>query len=279
VVDRGARFDELTLNSDFDGPEWRWISAPSTAAIGWIPYYGSAEALGESPLRGLYESDLAVRMLFASGNPEPQPEFSGDIRFADRLGLLDFRGIVALRRPRLAVNSRRKPVALRVGTLIQVGTTPIPAGRGRVQIQLAGRNSTSKFGGAGPEVRFTKDGVHLRYEHRFKLGLIADLASRLLTGKFAPFAWIELNYFIPNEEGAGQLVVRSSVVPSVHWYIEQSGSKFGYGPWKNVDRTEMEKISSMDFKKFVDTDSESNGPNGYSKVAYPMCTEQAAVGQ
>lgn len=279
MVDRGPRIDELYRKSGFDGPEWRWISAPSTAAIGWIPYYGSAGALGESPLRGIYEEELGVRLLFASGNPEPQPEFSGDVQFVDRLGLLDFRAVIALLKPRLAINDRRKPVALRVGTLSQVGTTPIRVGRGRIQIQLAGRERASKFGvEPGPEVWFTQDGVYLRYEYWFKLGLPADLVGRLLTGKLAPFAWMELKYFIPNQEGAGQIEVRSSVVPSVHWYIEQRTSKCGIGPWKNVDRTWMEKISAIEFKRFVDTHHESKGPNGYALVANPICSEEAALG-
>ncbi len=37
-----------------------------------------AKSLGDSPLRERYEADTAVRLLFASGNPEPQAEFSGD---------------------------------------------------------------------------------------------------------------------------------------------------------------------------------------------------------
>ncbi|MFN0106982.1 MAG: hypothetical protein ACKV2U_33420 [Bryobacteraceae bacterium] len=129
-----------------------------------------------------------------------------------------------------------------------------------------------------PEIRFTKDGVELRFEYLFKLGLPADLAGRLLTGKFAPFAWMEIVYFIPSEGGTARIELRSSLVPSVHWYVEQKTSGGQPGRWKNVDRTEMEKLSAKEFGKFVDTHYESKGPaNGYPLQSYAICIEEGAL--
>ena len=151
-----------------EGLERQWIAVPSTAALAWIPYDGSADAMGDSPLRERYERDLAVRLLFASGNPEPQAEFPGDVRFADRLGLGDFRAAIALRRPRLAINAQRQPVALRVGTLYRMGRTPIPFGRDRIQVQLAGREQAPGAGCLMPHT-FCHDRA-LRFGNGFALG-------------------------------------------------------------------------------------------------------------
>ena len=275
-MNRGPQFiDKEFRNLAVKGPERSWISAPSTAAIGWIPYYGGAEALGDSPLRERYEADAAVRLLFASGNPEPQAEFSGDARFADRLRLGDFRAAVAVRRPRLALNAKRKPVAVRVGTLYRIGRTPVPFGREVVQLQLAGRELGPGTGCLLPDVRFSEEGVELRFEYLFKLGWLADLAGAVLTRKLAPFAWIELKYSISCNGLAG-LEVRSSAVPSISWYGEEMGASGDSGVWRKLDGMEMEKKSDVEFGGFVDTNCREKGPSLYPMRASARCVEEEA---
>jgi len=276
-VDSGPRFvDEEFRNPAIDGLERSRIEAPSMAAIGWIPYYGVSEAFGELPLRKRREDDLATRLLFASGNPEPQREFSGETRFMDRLRLDDFRASVSLRRPSLAIDSQRRPVAVRVGEFHRVGRTPIPFGRERLQIQLSGRDNTPPSGRRLLDVRFRRDGVEIRFESLFKLGVLADMAGALLTKKLAPFAWIELAYWI-GCEGAARLEIRSSVIPSVHWYVEEMDSYGRRGPWSRKDGTEMERIEDVEFEKFVDTDYRTKGPTGKSFDAYAVCYKYALV--
>ena len=275
-VNRAPGFKEEEFrNVKAEGLERSWISAPSTAAIGWIPYYGCAEGLGDSPLRERYERELAVRLLFASGNPEPQVEFPGDVRFVDRLGLGDFRAAIALRRPRLAINAQRQPVALRVGTLYRMGRTPMPIGRDRIQVQLLGREQARGGGRLRPDVRFSAEGVEIRYEYLFKLGWLADLAGAVLTRKLAPFACMELRYSISCSGVAG-LEVRSSVVPSICWYGEQMGSSGEAGRWSKEGGTEMENLSAREFGGFVDMNYQERGPRGYPLRATARCFEETA---
>ena len=231
--------------------------------------------MGDSPLRERYERDLAVRLLFASGNPEPQAEFPGDVRFADRLGLGDFRAAIALRRPRLAINAQRQPVALRVGTLYRMGRTPIPFGRDRIQVQLAGREQAPGAGCLRPDVRFSAEGVEIRFEYLFKLGWLADLAGAVLTRKLAPFAWMGLRYSISCSGIAG-LEVRSSVVPSTSWYGEQMGFSGEAGPWTKEGGTEMERRSVKEFEGFVEMDCGEKGFSGYPLRATARCFEETA---
>lgn len=144
--------EKVFRNEGVESRENSWIEAPSMAAIGWIPYYRSSEALGNVPMRKCHQESQATRLLFASGNPEPQSEFSGDIRFIDRLGLRDFRAAVAVRSPRLVISEKREPVALRVAELHQVGPTPVPFFRGHLDIGMAGRDQVPRSGRLLPTV-------------------------------------------------------------------------------------------------------------------------------
>lgn len=264
-------------NLKAEGIERSWVAGASAAAIGWIPYYGSAEALGDSPLRGKYEKEQAVKLLFASGNPEPQASFPGDARFADRLGLGDFRAAIALRRPRLALNAQRQPLAVRVGVLRRMGNTPIRFPGNKFEVQAPGRGSGTASYLEPADVRFSVDGVEIRYEYKFKLGWTTDLATALLlTRKLAPFAWIEMKYKI-RCSGLANLELRSSVVPSVHLYEEDMGTSGQPGYWLQAGKMEMEKISFQEFNAFVDTDYREKGPGGYPLIATPRCFVEKAL--
>ena len=254
--------EKIFPNPTESGTEHLSLYGPSTAAIGWIPYYGIGDAFTKSDWRTAFHNERPIRMLFATGNPEPQPEFSGPVRFADRLDLGDFRAAVAIRTPVLGLDVRRRPVSFRFGQFLRVGRTPIPFMRESLQIQLPGRGADDqRFGRVTPRVRFSHHAVVLHLEYLFKLGKLADLAGAVLTGKFAPFAWIRLKYRI-DTDGHCRLEIQHSVVPSVRWYIERMDSNGDTGDWEAFESNLMEQRPFQEFREFVDTESSERGPNG-----------------
>lgn len=254
--------EKVFQNLTESGSEYLSLYGPSTAAIGWIPYYGIGDAFSKPEWRNAYHDEFFIRMIFATDNPEPQQEFSGPVRFADRLDLGDFRAALAIRTPVLGLNEQRKPVSLRFGQFMRVGRTPLPFGRESVQIQLQGRGTGEpRSGGVTPRVRFFPTGAELQLEHLFKLGRLADFAGAVLTRKLAPFAWIRLKYRFYTD-GHVRIEIQHSAVPSVRWYIERMDSNGAAGDWEAIESNLMEHRPIQEFREFVDTKASERGPRG-----------------
>ena len=145
-----------------------------------------------------------------------------------------------------------------------------------LECPMGGRDQVPRDGRFSPSVLFRKDGVQLRFEYLFKLGIIADLAGAVLNKKLAPFAWIELAYWI-GCEGSASLELRGSVVPSVQWYVEEMDSYGAGGAWSRKGGTEMERIEVNKFAQFVDTDRRIRGPEGESFRMLATCSERVAI--
>ncbi|MBI2689967.1 MAG: hypothetical protein HYX27_26990 [Acidobacteria bacterium] len=218
-----------------------------------------------------------MRLLFASGNPEPQPEFWSDVRFWDRLALGDFRAALALRRPRVFFDAQGRPVSVRMETLRRVGRTPIPYGREFLQIQMKGREGGGDARRDAAHVRFSNLGVEIVYDYSFKLGRLADWAGALLTAKLAPFAWMELRYRVP-WSGEANLSLHSSAVPSTRWYVEDRINPGTSGHGRAVGGADMERHEAVEFERFVDTSSEGRGPRVISLHKTVPCLNEAIRG-
>jgi hypothetical protein len=77
--------------------------------------------------------------------------------------------------------------------------------------------------------------------------------------------------------GLASIELRSSVVPSVHFYEEDMGTGGQPGSWLRVGKTDMEKIGYQEFDAFVDTDYREKGPGGYPLIATPRCYIEKAL--
>ena len=135
----------------------------------------------------------------------------------------------------------------------QIGFTPIRLPRplnDRLVFHLKGCGTRR-----GPQEIPKPSGFHLWYETRFRICWLGNIVNKLLTGYWAPDAWIRADYDI-DYDGNFILMVSGSVIPSQVFFSSHSQTFFH----------DMEKISSNEIFTFFST-----GPgkgNGKSHFDY-----------
>lgn len=231
-------FDEEAYSPPDAGKPMRAVAGPVAAAIGWFPYYPEVQGLPECELKAHRFASAAILPaamgeLFRSGNHRPKDHIRDGDEFARELMLRDYRAAFAIEHPVLQLDENGRPCAFTFRHLYRVGYTPGRAG-------LNTRHLPG-IGSCHHTVDFLADRVVLDYFPRFRLGKLANVAGRLMTGHWAPFASMAVHYELWTD-GAARAFFRGSLVPSQSYYQD----------WKLCGEYNVLQCTAYQFDDFVE---------------------------
>ena len=200
----------LHMNRRFD------VHAPAVAIVGWIPFRQLDNI--PNPMWRNHPRQMAFRNLFRSGNSPDLPEYLGAVDLDDLVESKNFRAALAVSRLRLrgdGVNVTLDPLPAKdyIGyTVYRLGGVAYHAkGRGDTLYHAKG------IGHTRPVIERGVDWARLRVTIDFKLGKVGNFGAWVLTGHWAPSAWMELSYVV-RADGSWAFEVSSSGVPSAAIY-------------------------------------------------------------
>jgi hypothetical protein len=195
------------------------IRGPSVTIIGWVPFAYRPPALRlVSPLgiRGW----LGVTLVNLSGNARPPRRFRSHRALIDFTENRDFRGAVWVRDVELTVDSAGGPIDIDCDDNFHVGYTPyfawVPAPNsvGRVLRRLSCEGEAEQEF----ERATTANGGRVRKLVGIRLGKVPNAVSRIVTGHWAPYAWMEIDYRLYTN-GLAEVSVSGSSIPSQTFYV------------------------------------------------------------
>jgi hypothetical protein len=183
------------------------VQAPSVAVIGWIPYR-RLDTIPNVAWRD-HPKQTAFRNLFRSGNAPDPPARLGDADLDALVDSRNFRAALSVKGLRLARDENeltfRCPYHEHIGyTMFRLGGSSFP------------------FKGIGhlrPEMTRDKDCARLHLSFDFKLGRVSNLGGWVMTGHWAPSAWIDISYEL-RADGSWTLEVTGSGIPSAAIYLD-----------------------------------------------------------
>ncbi len=199
------------------------LRGPDVAAVGWIPFF---ENLSDLPAGHQYPLSVPMRLLFNSGNPEPKNTFGGFPDFEQWLyplhptGTREYRAALYLRDIVLHDPSDGSASRVEYEHGAFIGFTP-------PRFMAFGINVSPLRGyhqGVGPDFDPEEEelpngrGIQIRYRIEFKLAFSMDLLVRSITGYWAPFAWMEIDYRI-FKTGRVEVDFRGTAIPSQTYYV------------------------------------------------------------
>lgn len=214
--------------SDIPGGTYT-ISGPPVIAIGWIPrHYRLPASMSLGVLGGrLWASMHAVYML---GNEPPVNIISHIDQLKKYLSNRDFRGAVWLFDVQLTLDNNDRAINIDCNDDHDVGYTPylsfIPIKRSR-RMSLVSERFNSPGEGDGQLVRTTSGNCgKLTRTVWFRLGKGANCISRVLSGNWAPYASMKIEYEI-DSNGRGSVTFNGSYIPSQSYYFK------GVNTWRH----------------------------------------------
>lgn len=221
IVDRSVR-------ADFS------IEAVPALAIGWIPHFRSLSSL---PPGSAFRSHpgAAGRIgtnpfaaVFSSGNPRENwvadPARAGFREKREELlkfaSTRNFRVLLAVDSLRIWFSETGEFAKVTFDSLSTVGYTRIVAPLGAIYL----KGAPGGPGGSSHCQAFTdSDGLHkVRFWQRYKIGTLCDIAGWAMSGKWAPSAFIQIEYQFSGRSLVGIGFIGSSI-PSVSMYIDWDG--------------------------------------------------------
>lgn len=195
------------------------IQGPDVAAVGWIPYY---DKWPDIPQPHLYRRSIAMRLLFNSGNPEPRANFPNADSFENWIGnTKEYRGALWLRDAALKwTDARPRPVFECTRDGLAGYTPPRVVVKGA---NLAPWPVSGHYEGRGslddplPTPDPDSNGGEVTLTVKFKLSARMEKIGYLMTGYWAPSAWMKLTYRM---EKTGRVTVKlqGSTIPSQAYY-------------------------------------------------------------
>jgi hypothetical protein len=229
------------------------IVGPSATAMGWIPYYSDAVQLPEGELRDRWLADASLGKVFAAGNRQPPPSYSGPGDLMRDLELNDFRAALSLDQPTVYLDRSQQPILIQFSAMGRIGYTP-----------LRNRRANWFDEGIGSACAYLLEGgVHLRLFVRFKLGLAGQVAARWYTGHWPPNATATIDYLIDPVKRLAEISFAGTVVPQLTSYVG----------WKSVHEYRMESMSSKTFDSFV------HSPGCQDALNRPSYTTMVKLGE
>lgn len=236
----------------------RVISGPDVSSIGFIPYYKSIKRV---PPGSYTQHDLGLRsrvgfsFLFDSGNrPEMEQSFSGIKGFMKRIDSREFRGAMELRDVKLYCDASNKPVKLSAKHFEEVGDTPIQE---QVILRLFRKpkvtiTHSSGRGSFDCTCKFNDDSATITQWVRFMLGKKGNLASWIVIGRWAPFAWMRTDYTIFCN---GDVTVKfaGTYIPTQYYYVD----------WRVRGVHDMLVNNSAQIDGFLDAGDRNDAPGVY----------------
>jgi hypothetical protein len=213
-------------------PENRFVvEAPPALVIGWIPRrWWPSKAWARHPQVRL--SLVAFPLLFWSGNVRPPSPLHGMPGLETYVSLRDFRGILWLNSADLLCGPNQEPIRVQHTWSYSVGYTPM--------LRLLDWYSLGIDGGGNAVVHRQTNGVTIEWEFRFKIGKNADRATRLVTGRWAPFAVLRISYVL-NANGDVRLEFSGTDIPSQDFYSD----------WIRTDALDTLGSSQTDIDAFL----------------------------
>lgn len=196
------------------------ICGPDVASIGWIPYF---KYITQMPANDYTRHSLfypAFQVLFDSGNDPPPPvTFSGLTDFFNFLSTENFRGAMYLGDVRLCCDAMGRPTQVSWRRYEEVGYTPmrVVVGRPPIDSKFAVYYSQG-VGGGGVQVTWAGNCATITHWLRFKIGGLGNWGSWLMTGQWAPFAWMRTDYKICCD-GSITIKFAGTYIPSQYYYV------------------------------------------------------------
>lgn len=216
------------------------MRGPDVLLVGWIPYFESLDDASGTAFRqhrlarsrgGLGPAPLQV--LFRSGNPEPPDTFNGVPGLDDYARRRHFRAFLLIRDLRLLLNDHHVAVQLLYSLESNVGYTPLQFPDGTRFVHGYGEESVQE--------ELTSKGATLHVVLAFKLGTSLDFGSRVLTGRWAASAWIQVDYTI-NTQGAVGIDFGGTFIPSHKYFVD----------WRQVFTHDMMTLTDAEIDGFLD---------------------------
>ncbi|EDM80052.1 hypothetical protein PPSIR1_20534 [Plesiocystis pacifica SIR-1] len=218
--DGAGEFEETEVPGDtfeISGGGSCWCG-PDAAAIGWIPYYINfgwmRASIGDNAYTR-HPNAGALDTVFDSGNQPPPDSFGGADAFRRYLDDYDFRAALYIRNVKLCgcgSGERR----LTYNYFTRGGYTPV-----RVLLAPNTKATITHCAGVeapGIETEWGGDDVTIRLWIRFKLGGLTNFGSWVMTGEWAPWAWMQMDYII-DCSGRVRIEFRGSYIPSQSFYV------------------------------------------------------------
>ncbi len=227
------------------------ISGPTITAIGWIPYqplFGRRLPLAYAK----HPQALALRAVLRTGNrPEPPPQFLGLVGYRGFIDTYNFRAALCLSDVKLICH----PEGVRNAELVAkssdfIGYTPlqVKGSFGKFRYDFVwhekgdGSIWTEKLG-ASP------NHATIRRTIEFRVGRMGNLGSRILSGSYAPCAWMSIEYRL-QRFGPAQIDIRGSLIPS----------RSIYQSWRRSQRHSMLAITGAQISDFLSTGADLPAP-------------------
>jgi hypothetical protein len=218
------------------------VRGPDFVVVAWIPW---ASRLSQVPglahvtrkdLRRLKLSHAALKELFRSGNQTPTADLTRGQAELDAIRAgKQYRAILKLSNVFLECDAQSATITADLQKW--VGFTPIRLGsfdahsRGKSGPIAAVLSVQSSHG---------PDGATYSCRYRFKLSFVANVAGAILTRRWAPWAWIQVDYSL-SRDGNWTISVSGSFVPSCNYYVD----------WRRVGGHDMTIVTPHDLANFI----------------------------
>ncbi len=220
----------------------RVIHGPSATAIGWIPF----QPLLGSRLPTSYArhpQTLGLRAMFRTGNrPEPPSDLRGRSTYRGFIDARNFRGALCLSGVKFTDHGDGRDADIEASVDDFIGYTPLRAkGRfGKFDYDLAWHEKG--LGKIWTEIEKGPTYATLRRTAEFRIGKWGNVGSALLTGYWAPFAWMSIDYTVWID-GRIRIEFRGSSIPSQSFYVA----------WRRVRRHSMFTLDRSQITGFLST--------------------------
>src|SRR3712207_6514636 len=204
-----------------DTPGKRWVDGPDVASVGFIPYYKSISHVPQNHYTEHRFASPPFDLLFDSGNtPAPKQSFTGMDDFLRFVGSKNFRGVMTIRGVKLHCDDGGKPRELKVKHYEDVGYTPM---RDFLAWRLF-RSPKFKFfydkgvGEHSCQAKFTGNSAQITQFVRFRIGKVGNFGAWIMTGLWAPYAWMKTVYTI-SCDGSVSVKFSGSNIPTQYYYV------------------------------------------------------------
>ena len=195
-----------------------------------------------------------MKLLFNSGNPTPRLSFSGFNEFEEwifplnMLGTKEYRAALYIRDIHLRYSDDHPAPWVEFTADGFVGFTPLRFMVSKFNLMIAPfRRCEPGLGSFDiPEISPVTDsngvdGIQIKHQLQFKLNGKLDLFIRAITFRWAPSAWMEIDYRI-YKSGSVEIRFLGSAIPSQAHYIN----------WNGLDQNDMICDTSLQIIGFLD---------------------------